>query len=113
MAQLFEPDAGYTHLRALSETAFSAGHVEVAYYLLMAAMHCAEDTHDASRLREVAQVTRTMLRTLDTKNPSHRLATTASLARGAPNLFEEAAKTAELTIPRVEAERRETSLRVV
>ena len=108
MAQPFVADAEYTRLRALSDTAFAAGHVEVAYYLLMAAMHCAEDTHDASSLREVAQVARTMLRTLDTENPSHRLASVSSLGRGVPNLFEEGAKTAELTIPRVEAERRTT-----
>ena len=81
----------------------AAGYVEVAYHSLLAAMHCAQSAADVDRLREVAKHFRDMLRALDERQPMHKLSSESSLGRGMPNIFESADRTAEITIPAVEA----------
>jgi hypothetical protein len=83
----------YTQALALNGSAFAGSHYEVAYHLLMSALHCAEDLGDMDRLAEVSALAGAQQRSLDQAAPGHRLATAS--ARGARGVFAVAATTAE------------------
>jgi hypothetical protein len=101
---MFDPHHEYDRCLAQSEAAFAAGHVEVCYHLLMAALHCAEDAGDVGRLAEVARLCRERVQSIDEHDPAHRWSSGSSVRRGTPNLFTSGAGTADATIKRLKAE---------
>jgi len=103
VASAFDLGQGYGQFLAASEAAFAAGHYEVAYHALMAALHCAEQAADTDRLEEVAQVARRHQQALDAQSPSHRLSSQSSAQRGHRSVFEAGAVTAESARKRLEA----------
>lgn len=109
------PDAdvgrAYTQLLDMARGLSAAGHYEVTYHLMMAALHCAEDAGDAARLSEVAGLFRHYWHAVDAISPPHRLSTQA--AHSGRSIFEAGAITAEAEIKRLESEQRLAELRGV
>jgi hypothetical protein len=93
----------YAQALALNGSAFADGHYEVAFHLLMTALHCAEDLGDADRLAEVSGVAGAQQRDLDRAAPAHRLASRS--AHGPRGVFDMAAVTAGGARQRVESDR--------
>lgn len=93
----------YAEALALNESAFAGGHYEVAYHLLMTALHCAEELGDADRLAAVSALARGQQADLDRAAPAHRLA--SGSAHGPRGVFEMAAVTAGGARQRVESDR--------
>jgi len=92
----------YDTLLDLARNQSTARHYEVAYHILMAALHCAEDAADAARLREVARLFRQDRKAIDAIEPPHRLSTQSAHTR--QSIFEAGAITAEAEIKRLESE---------
>ena len=109
MSSSTEPDLGFRNLAALNGAAFAGGRMEVAYHLLMAALHAAEDSRDGGQLAAVAAVARGQQRDLDASQPAHRLATRS--AHGPRGVFETAAFMAEAVVQRLAMEDRTAELR--
>jgi hypothetical protein len=72
----------YPVLLAAHHAAFDAGHYETAYHALMAALHSAQDQHDARRLDEIAVLAASQQQRIDTDTPEHRLSSATAATRG-------------------------------
>jgi hypothetical protein len=102
----FSLDKGYEQLLALNQAAFAGGHHEVAYHALMAALHCAEQARDLSRLADVSRRCREQLQAIDRIAPAHRLSSQSARAAGHRSVFEMGASTADAAALRLQAELR-------
>jgi hypothetical protein len=108
-AAMEEVRQAYDQLLELARNMSAAGHYEVTYHILMAALHCAEDAGDAARLHEVAQLCRQHRKTIDAIQPPHRLSTHSAHAR--QSIFEAGAIMAVAEIKRLESQHLLSDLR--
>jgi hypothetical protein len=69
-------------LLRIGQQAFEAGHYEVAYHSLMAALHCASDDADEARVRRVELAANEQQAWIDRYVPSHRLSSYSAKSRG-------------------------------
>ncbi len=106
MTATFDVKVEYEHCLDMSATAFAAGYFEVAYHLLMAALHCAQDARDAAGLAEVGRKARTCLAEIDSRFPSHSLSSRTAEAHGHRSVFEMGAVTADSMLQRLDLEDR-------
>ena len=84
----------YTQLMALSRQTFMEGHYATAYHALAAAMHFADDTHNARWLGDVETLAQEQYDWLVTHAPHDPLAPRASARRGTHNLWDTLARQA-------------------
>src|SRR5436309_8831405 len=94
-----ELDRAFDQLLGLSRGMAAAGHYEVAYHALMAAVHSAEDMGDTARLGAVAELLRGYQGDIDALDPPHRLSTRS--AHGSRGLFTMGASSAEAVVKRL------------
>jgi hypothetical protein len=69
-------------LLRIGQEAFAAGHFEVAYHALMAALHCATDEGDATRVRRVGALAEEQRDWIDLHASGHRMSTSSARLRG-------------------------------
>jgi hypothetical protein len=79
----------------MNRQTFAGGHYEIAYHLLAAAMHCAEDLQDGQRLLELQQKAIEQGNWIDKHDNGHRLSSLHARARGTDPLFASLARTIE------------------
>jgi hypothetical protein len=96
----------YEQLVMLSQEALAAGHYEAAYHALTAAMHVADDTSDAERLREVARLARVQRDHIDRAAPGHRMASGSAPERHGFNFYDALAQQAAAHATMAEQRRR-------
>jgi hypothetical protein len=84
----------YTDLLRANQEAFAARHFEAAYHALVAALHAAQDDHDAQRLEAVALLAQDQQRELDAAHPGHPLASRSAAERHHVGLYAMAARQA-------------------
>jgi hypothetical protein len=101
VAHGFDLRTHYDALVRISQEAFAAGHVEVAYHSLASALHCADAAHDLSRAGEIERLAREQLAWLDANTPTHRLATRSTVARGGRSMYEMLQTQAHATAARI------------
>ena|SRR5579871_3235542 len=109
MEAAFQVEAAYDQILAMNAAAAADGHFEVAYHLLMSALHCAEDARNPAWLSEVAARAREQRHVVDALSPPHRLSTVSSHA--GVSIFETTARMAEAVTQRLSNERRTAQLR--
>ena len=73
---------------ALNARAAAAGDFEVAYHLLMAALHLADHSGDEAALDRLAQIARAEADALEAVQPPHHLSRQLAGARGQTALFD-------------------------
>ena len=91
-------------LLRINGTSYAAGHFQVAYHVLSAALHCAEDLLDlelAATVRERAERQQTEL---DRTEPPHPLSTAGASRRGTHPLFTSLSRTAHAAYARIKAQ---------
>ena len=81
-------DAMYERLMVTSREAFSNRQYAVAYHLLAAAMHCAEDAGNSAALTAVEQLAREQMVWIDTHDPMHQLSRPSAAARGSRSVYD-------------------------
>jgi hypothetical protein len=72
----------------LNADAAAQGDYEVAYHLLMAALHVADHTHDSAALERIAKVAREQGAQVEALQPPHHLARAQAQLRGQTSLFD-------------------------
>lgn len=79
-----EVDLGdcYSRLMQLNQETFAGEQYDVAYHVLMAALHCAEALDDVQDLREVKLRANEQLRWIDAHHPEYHHSTRAAAERG-------------------------------
>jgi hypothetical protein len=77
----------FEQLFAISRDAHARRQHEVAYHSLSAAMHAAEDAHDAQSLRTIVQEAQTQISWIDHNAPGHRLSTTSARRHNHPGVY--------------------------
>jgi hypothetical protein len=102
MTAQFQPAAAYSRALALNGQAFAAGHYEIAYHFLMAAVHCAQDLSDTRRLKDLSALAREQCNALDQRAPIHRLA--SKTGHGGRSIFAMVAGMADAVAQRIENE---------
>lgn len=101
----------YPRLLTLYEAAFRERRHEIAFHLLSAAAHAADDAGDTEALESVERLARDHLAWLDAHDAEHRLATFAARTRRHESVFTNLAATVNSMRARVDAERRREALR--
>ena len=98
----------YDHLMDLNRSAFDAGEYDVAYHILMAALHCGESLGDASAVERVEQVATGQLESIDASAPEYQHSTVSAAKRGHVSIYRMAATHAHgrLVILRHESQRK-------
>lgn len=84
----------FDRLMAVNDEAFEQDIDEPAYHALMAALHCAEDLRDESRLRRVERGAGEQRDWINSRAPAHRLASLQARSRGHQSDFALAAQQA-------------------
>jgi hypothetical protein len=72
----------FARLLEMHREAFENERFDVAYHLLAAALHAAEELQSAERLGTVGAIAEQRQRALDAQEPNHRLSTTSANHRG-------------------------------
>lgn len=72
----------------LNAEAVARGQYEVAYHLLMAALHVADDAKDLAALERVAQLAKEQGAALERLQPSHHLSRRQAQLRGQTAVFD-------------------------
>src|SRR5262249_50758845 len=86
--------AWFAQLMRTNGEAFDAGHYEVAYHALMAALHAAQDASDMEHLRAVERAAELQQGRIDADAPSHRLSSHEAKKHGALGIYRMAARQA-------------------
>jgi hypothetical protein len=79
--------AAYDTLLALEQEAFHAGHFEVGYHALEAAVHCAYGRRDPAGLAAVARLAEGRRDWIDEYRPEHPLSTRHAAGHGGRGAF--------------------------
>jgi hypothetical protein len=97
MVRISDPDRDlYPVLLDANADAFAAGRYETAYHALMAALHAAQDRHEASRLDSLSSLALQQQEKLDAVAPAHRLSSAAAGGHGHPGVYAQASRQAEV-----------------
>ena len=86
----------YARLLAMSQEAMEKEHYEVAYHSLSAALHFAQDTRDAERLDEVADIALSQLAYINANAPSNLMSSNSAAKRSGVDMYEMLARMAEM-----------------
>ncbi len=97
-------DKLYNRLMQLQEEAFEAGRFEVAYHLMAAALHAAEELHRVDLLDELGRRASSRQTELDSREPEHAISSASAQRRGQSALFATLATTAAAARSRVAAQ---------
>jgi hypothetical protein len=81
-------------LLRINADAYDAGRYEVAYHVLAAVLHCAEELSDGEMVTAVQQRAERQQAELDTGVPAHPLSTSGATGRGTSPLFTSLGRTA-------------------
>jgi hypothetical protein len=87
--------ATLNQLLSTSRRTFANRHFEVAYHVLAAALHAAQDLNDEQRLEEIEVLAHEQMRIVDADVPVSPLSTTAATYRGMVPLWVSLARQAE------------------
>ena len=113
MVRIVEPRRDvYPSLMDANADAFAAGHYETAYHALMAALHAAQDLHDAILLDRVCVLARQQQDSLDAAAPEHRLATHSAGEHRRTGVYAQASRQAgaQATIARLRERRNDAAV---
>jgi hypothetical protein len=88
---------------AVNQEAFAAGHFEVAFHALMAALHAAGDQDDEAAIETVRQTAADQDAQLTARAPPHRLSGRVAAEHGGRGVFETAVTHADALLARVRA----------
>ena len=88
----------------LNETAAAAGHFEVAYHLLSAALHVAEIASDRAQIETVIALAVTQETAVDA-DPNHPMASRNARGRGNTPLYQSLVLTARGRLAQIEVQR--------
>ena len=91
-------------LMRLNTAAYDAGRYEVAYHVLSAALHCAEELWDLPMATSVQARARQQQADLDEMDPPHPLSSRGASGRGTNPLFASLARTAHAAASRIKAQ---------
>lgn len=94
MSAVQQSRAWFENLMTLNGEAFAEKRYEVAYHVLMAALHAAQDAGDPAGLRWVERTAEEQQTRIDTDTPRHRLSSDAARHHGALGIFQMAARQA-------------------
>ena len=81
----------YEHLMDLNRSSFEDGEYDVAYHILMAALHCGESLGDAQAVERVEQTAIQQLEFIDTNVPGYEHSTESATTRGHASIYRMAA----------------------
>ena len=81
----------YDHLLELNRPAFAAGEYDVAYHILMAALHCAESLEDASAVERIERLALEQLESIDAQAPTYEHSSASAAQRGNVSIYRMAA----------------------
>jgi hypothetical protein len=81
----------YDHLMDLNRSAFAAGEYDVAYHVMMAALHCAESLEDASAVERIEHLAIEQLESIDARAPSYEHSSASAAQRGHVSIYRMAA----------------------
>src|SRR5207237_797435 len=95
----------------LNAEAAARGQYEVAYHLLMAALHVADDEKDLAVLERVAKIAREQAAAIERVQPSHHLSRHLAQLRGQTALFDSLAAHVEAVRLRLQSEQQRSRLR--
>ena len=91
-------------LMRLNSSSYDAGRYEVAYHLLAAALHCAEELCDLQLASSVQARAEQQQAQLDETQPPHPLSSRGARGRGTHPLFATLARTARAAASRIKAQ---------
>jgi hypothetical protein len=91
-------------LMRLNSSSYEAGRYEVAYHVLGAALHCAEELRDLEMATSVEARAAQQQAELDEALPPHPLSTLGASGRGTNPLFSSLARTAHAAASRIKAQ---------
>jgi hypothetical protein len=91
-------------LLRINGTSYAAGHFQVAYHVLSAALHCAEDLLDPELAASVQERAERQQAELDRTEPPHPLSTVGASRRGTHPLFTSLSRTAHAAHARIKAQ---------
>ena len=91
-------------LLRINRASYDAGRYEVAYHVLGAALHCAEELVDLEMAVTVQQRAEQQQGELDQAQPPHPLSTKGAARRGTHPLFTSLGRTAQAASARIKAQ---------
>jgi len=91
-------------LLRINAATYEAGRYEVAYHVLAAALHCAEELADVELATAVQQRAERQQADLDDVSPAHQLSTKGATGRGTSPLFTSLGRTAHAARIRIEGQ---------
>ena|SRR6267143_1632115 len=100
-----------SEMLALNASAAARGEYEVAYHLLMAALHVAEHEKDGGGLERIARVAREQAAALERVQPPHPLSRKQAQLRGQTALFDSLAAHIEAVRLRLQSDAQRAKLR--
>jgi hypothetical protein len=83
---------------------YEAGRYQVAYHILAAALHCAEELSDLELAMTVQRRAERQQAELDGAAPAHQLSTAAATGRGTSALFTSLGRTAHAAATRIKGQ---------
>ncbi len=95
-----------SRLMAISQEALDAGHFDVAYHALAAALHLATEEKDREALRQVEKAATEQLSWIDTHAPDYPHSTASAVKRGHQTIFLQLSRQAHTRQHLLEAEAR-------
>ena len=81
----------YDHLLELNGTAFAGGEYDVAYHIMMAALHCGEALADAPAVERIERLAIEQLESIDANAPQYEHSTASAARRGNVSIYRMAA----------------------
>jgi hypothetical protein len=91
-------------LLRINRASYAAGRFEVAYHVLCAALHCAEELNDLEMVAVVQHRAEQQQGELDQAEPPHPLSTGGAARRGTHPLFSSLGRTAHAASVRIKAQ---------
>jgi len=91
-------------LLRINAAAYEAGRYGVAYHVLAAALHCAEELGDLELATAVQHRAEHQQAELDRTEPAHQLSTVAAMSRGTNALFTSLGRTAHAAATRIKGQ---------
>ena len=95
----------------LNADAAAQGDYEVAYHLLMAALHVVDHTHDFAALELITKLTKEQGAQVEAVRPPHHLSRAQAQLRGQTSLFDSLAAHIEAVRLRMQSEEQRTKRR--
>ena len=98
MAEDSDTDSLFSRLMMLNREAFDAGQYNIAYHILMAALHAAQEQRAAQALMTVQRVAEEQLAEIDRRAPAYEHSTASAHTRGHVSIFALLARQAQAHI---------------